>query len=190
MPHLLVVVVKTGPVRAEFSEAVFVYIVQPVLPISAPRAGGGRGRGGEGSVGVNVHRNGTPSHPPPFLETVNLALAARLVLAQHVVVIVRAAAVANEEGCRHQRGGGGADFGDGGDGRGQRGFVNQDSLVETVDGESISIRDICFCNCNCNWPLGRWGAVLSRAGEVLTYTDSRLPVPDMMEGSCWRRDGR
>lgn len=29
MPHLLVVVVKTGPVSTEFGEAVFVYIVQP-----------------------------------------------------------------------------------------------------------------------------------------------------------------
>ena len=73
---------------------------------------------------MDVHRNSTPSHPPPFLETVNLALPTRLVLAQHVVVVVCAAAVTNEEGCRHERSRGGADFGNGGDGSWQGGFVD------------------------------------------------------------------
>lgn len=47
----------------------------------------------------NIHRHRTPRDPPPLLHARHLALPARLVLAQHVVVIELPAAVADEERC-------------------------------------------------------------------------------------------
>lgn len=83
-------------------------------------------------VHVFEHAGGTACHLPPFFQTLHLALAVRLGFAVHVVVIVRFAACANEEGGTEERSGGGADFCDLGEGVGKGGGVEEDLLVESV----------------------------------------------------------
>lgn len=46
-----------------------------------------------------VHTSSTPRHFPPFPHTIYFALPMRLGLALHVVIIIRRAPGANEEGC-------------------------------------------------------------------------------------------
>ena len=82
----------------------------------------------------NVHTLSTPSNLPPLPHTLLLPAAVRFGLALHVVVIERFAAVADEEGCAHQRRGGGAAFGDGGHGGREGGRVDEDFLGEAVGG--------------------------------------------------------
>ena len=67
-----------------------------------------------------------------LFQAVELALAVGLGLAVHVVVIVGLAAGADEVGGAEERGGGGADFLDGGDGVREGGRVDEDLLVESV----------------------------------------------------------
>lgn len=106
LPQLLVVVVQTLPVLPEFLQTILVDVVQ--------------------------HAGGTPRDLPSLLEAVCLAIAVRLGLAVHEIVIVGFASCTNEEGCGEERRRGGPDFLDLGDRIGERSRVDEHLLVEAV----------------------------------------------------------
>ena len=83
-------------------------------------------------VHVVEHASRTARDLAALFQAVELALAVGLGLAVHVVVIVGLAAGADEVGGAEERGGGGADFLDGGDGVREGGRVDEDLLVESV----------------------------------------------------------
>jgi len=95
---------KTVPVVSEFLQASFVDVAQ--------------------------HARRTPRNLPPLPQTLQLALAACVGLAAHIVGIVGITPRANEEGCAHQRCRTGADFCDLGDRVRERGCVDESLLVE------------------------------------------------------------
>lgn len=80
----------------------------------------------------NVHAGGASRDPAALLQAVELAAARAVRLALHEVVIVFAAAGADEVGRRQQGRGAGADLLDLGDVVGERGRVDLLLLVESV----------------------------------------------------------
>lgn len=153
MPHLLVIVIQTFPMRTELFQAGLVDIVDPkpvsqvpyprplhptilIRPSSpSPQLHYSQRHPPTPSPQIkrrqNSHTSRTPRGLPPLPHTLDLALALRLRLAHHVVIVERLAPVADEEGGAEQWGGGGADFFDGGDGFGEGGCVDEDLLVES-----------------------------------------------------------
>lgn len=105
LPKLLVVIIQALPVRPERVQALPVDILQ--------------------------HARRTARNLPSFLQTFRLALAVGLGFAVHEIIVVGFASCADEEGCGEERGGGGADLGDFGDGVGERSGVDEHLLVES-----------------------------------------------------------
>lgn len=127
LPQLVVVVVKALPVLAELLEAVLVDILDAVSTHVSRIGLCGRW------VLVaqwDVHAGGTAGDAAALLQTLELALAGVLGLALHVVIVVGAAAGADEERGGEQRGRSGANLLDGGDRVGEGGGVDEDLLVE------------------------------------------------------------
>jgi len=88
-------------------------------------------------VDILEHAGGASRQFPALAQAFRLALAVGLGLAQHVVVIVGFAAGADEEAGAEEGSGGGADFGDFGDGVRVGGGVDENLLVETVDWREV-----------------------------------------------------
>jgi hypothetical protein len=80
----------------------------------------------------HIHTRGASRHSSALLQAFRLALARVLRLALHVVIVVRLASGTDEEGCGHERGGGGANLLDLRDRVRKRSGVVELLLVEAV----------------------------------------------------------
>ena len=161
LPELLVPVLKARPVPPELLQAVRVDVLEPVHLVSlshgsfSPHSIAGviclpcelslhpsytrKPRVEMGNR--NVHAGRAPRHPPPLLQALDLAAAAGLRLALHVVIVVVAAPRADEEGGGEERGRGRADLLDRGDRVRERGGVDEDVLVETERAAALAGRE-------------------------------------------------
>lgn len=86
------------------------------------------------SLIVNIHTSRTAGDLPSLLQALDLPAPIGLGLALHKVIVVRLAPVSDEVRRAHQRGGRRANLIDLGDMVGHRRRVDQDMLVEPVEG--------------------------------------------------------
>lgn len=164
LPELLVVVVEALPVLAELLEAGLVDVVETAKQ-SNGSAHTARLDGASGDreelAGVprgvrNIHASCAAGDSPALLQALELALAGVLGLALHVVIVVVAAAGADEERCGQEGSGAGADLIDLGDRVGQGGGIVENLLVEAAEeGQSKSSGwgRSPLGRCGINWPV-------------------------------------
>ena len=91
-----------------------------------------------GSREQNIHRSSTAGNPPSLHQAVQLSPPLRFGLAEHVVLVVRPALVADEECGRRQRSRGSADFLDPRDVVGHRRLIDEDGMGEAADARAGS----------------------------------------------------
>lgn len=80
-------------------------------------------------IDIFKNRNGAASHSAAFLQTINFTIAVRLLLAHHVVVVVRKTPRTNEKGCGKQWGCCSANLLNGGNVVGKRSSVDVEKVV-------------------------------------------------------------
>lgn len=137
MPQLHVVVLQTLPVRPKLRKAVLVDIgnaVNPKTPLAhaSPRLQMYDHRS-KGKLGrEDIHRRSTSGNSPPLLQALKLSSSLCLMLAEHIVLIVGLASIADKERRRRKRGRGRANFLDLGNVVGQWGSVHQDGMSEAI----------------------------------------------------------